>query len=117
MTVRFYMDEHVPSPITNGLRDRGVDVLTVQEDFREGDDDGLLLDRAAELGRVVFTYDSDFYWHAAKRQAAGIEFTGIIIVGVSKLSNRQCIDDLEMIAKCCELDEWVGKISRLPLTN
>ena len=30
--VRFYMDVHVPAAITQGLRLRGVDALTAQED-------------------------------------------------------------------------------------
>ncbi len=34
MTVRFYMDEHVSRAVTVGLRRRGLDVLTVQEDGR-----------------------------------------------------------------------------------
>ncbi len=28
----FYMEQHVPSAITRGLRRRGVDVLTAEED-------------------------------------------------------------------------------------
>jgi hypothetical protein len=30
MTIALYMDENVPLPITNGLRQRDVDVLRVQ---------------------------------------------------------------------------------------
>jgi predicted nuclease of predicted toxin-antitoxin system len=29
--LKFYMDEHVPKAVTEGLRRRGVDVITVQE--------------------------------------------------------------------------------------
>ena len=32
MALSLYMDHHVPRPITNGLRLRGVDVLTAAED-------------------------------------------------------------------------------------
>ena len=32
MTLRLYMDHHVPAAITDGLRSRGVDVLTAFED-------------------------------------------------------------------------------------
>jgi hypothetical protein len=32
MPVTFYMDEHIRSNITEGLRKRGVDVLTAQEE-------------------------------------------------------------------------------------
>jgi hypothetical protein len=53
MLVKFYMDEHVPRPITLGLRVRGVDVLTTQEDARAGTPDNKLLDRANELMRAM----------------------------------------------------------------
>jgi hypothetical protein len=32
MPVALYMDVHVPRAVTNGLRQRGVDVITAQED-------------------------------------------------------------------------------------
>lgn len=55
MSIALYMDEHVPSAITAGLKGRVVDVLTVQEDGRSGFDDPHLLNRAGELGRVMFS--------------------------------------------------------------
>ena len=36
MSIALYIDENVPRSITDGLRRRGVDVLTAQEDRREG---------------------------------------------------------------------------------
>lgn len=115
MTIRFYMDEHVPWPITCGLRERGVDVLTAQDDLREGDDDEELLDRAAELHRLVVTYDHDFFQVVGERQAAGeIDFPGVFIA-TSRVGYRACIDDLELIAKCSEPEEWQGMLTRLPL--
>lgn len=43
MTIALYMDEHVRRAITNGLKLRGIDVLTVQEDGRTGTPDSILL--------------------------------------------------------------------------
>jgi predicted nuclease of predicted toxin-antitoxin system len=54
------MDEHVPRAISVGLRLRGVDVLTAQEDGLRNTPDADLLDRATALGRVIFTQDDDF---------------------------------------------------------
>lgn len=54
------MDEHVPRAITEGVRRRGVDVLTVQADDAGGSDDVVVLDRAMVLSRVVVTNDDDF---------------------------------------------------------
>ena len=54
------MDVHVPQPITDQLRRRGVDVLTaIEDDWAERDDDELL-ERACELGRVIITQDIRF---------------------------------------------------------
>ena len=117
MTVKLYMDEHVPGPITKGLRERLVDVLTAQEEFREGNDDEQVLDRATELKRVLFTCDTDFSQLVASRQTAGQQFSGVFTIPLSKLTYRLCIDDLEMVAKCSEYEEWAGKIIRLPLTT
>jgi predicted nuclease of predicted toxin-antitoxin system len=60
MTIALYMDEHVHKGITDGLREREVDVLTVQEDNRTSTPDPIILDRATELQRVMFTQDQDF---------------------------------------------------------
>lgn len=64
------MDENVPRAITGGLRLRGVDVLTVQEDGRRGLDDPRVLDRATELGRVLFSQDEDLLVEARRRHLA-----------------------------------------------
>jgi predicted nuclease of predicted toxin-antitoxin system len=60
MSVALYMDEHVHRAITVGLRLRGMDVLTAQDDGQRNTPDNVLLDRAAELGRVLFSQDEDF---------------------------------------------------------
>jgi len=60
MSVHLYMGVHVPFAITSGLRLRGVDVLTSQEDGTTRLADDKLLDRATSLRRVIFTRDKDF---------------------------------------------------------
>jgi hypothetical protein len=62
------MDVHVPRPITRGLRRLGVDVLTAQEDGTGQFNDDVLLDRATELARALFSQDADLLAEAAKRQ-------------------------------------------------
>ena len=59
MTVALYMDEHVHRAITTGLRLRGVDVLTAQDDGRRQVPDEVLLDRSSDLRRVLFSQDDD----------------------------------------------------------
>ncbi len=49
MTGAITMDEHVHRAITAGLRLRGEDVVTAQEDERRKTDDDLLLDRGQDV--------------------------------------------------------------------
>jgi predicted nuclease of predicted toxin-antitoxin system len=112
--IRFYMDEHVPSPVTMALRSRGVDVLTAQEDERGGASDPAVLQRSIELGRILITFDKHFFAIVASEQRVHADFPGVVIIP-RNLSYRQCIDDLELMAKCSEPAEWAGKLIRLPI--
>src|ERR1035438_6833987 len=66
-----YMDVHIPRAITEGLRLRGVDVLTAQKDGSGEVSDSDLLTRASSLGRVLFSMDADLLCEASRRQAEG----------------------------------------------
>jgi len=77
MSIRLYIDVHVRRAVTAGLRLRGVDVLTAQEDGTGELPDPELLDRATELGRVLFTQDDDLLREAKRRQQTGESFAGI----------------------------------------
>nr|WP_229425990.1 DUF5615 family PIN-like protein [Lusitaniella coriacea] len=79
MSIALYMDEQVPKAVTLGLRQREVDVLTVQEDGRTGTPDPIILDRATELKRVIFSQDDDFLAEARRRQEEGISFSGVYL--------------------------------------
>jgi len=54
VTLRLFMDHHVPQAITTELQRRGVDALTAQQDGSDKLDDDLLLECAGRLGRVLF---------------------------------------------------------------
>ncbi len=60
MPVGIYTDVQIPRSIVTCLRLRGVDVLTAQQDGMAEAEDFEILDRATELGRIVFTHDDDF---------------------------------------------------------
>jgi predicted nuclease of predicted toxin-antitoxin system len=53
----FYMDHHVNIAIANGLRKRGIDVVTTFEDGMADVADEVLLSHVASLGRVLVTQD------------------------------------------------------------
>lgn len=115
MSIRLYLDVHVRRPVTEGLRLRGVDVLTSQEDGTRRLADPLLLDRANELGRVLFTQDDDLLREAKLRQQLGMDFGGIIYAHQLNISIGECIADLELIAGASEPAEWINRVEYLPL--
>jgi hypothetical protein len=112
---KLFMDVHVPSAITDQLRLRGIDVLTAQEDNSREFSDSRLLDRATELGRFLFTQDTDLLAKAASRQRSGVRFVGVIYAPQKRVTIGKCVDDLELIAKTEDLSEWLNRVEYLPL--
>lgn len=115
MPLRFYMDVHVPAAIALGLRLRGVDVLTSQEDGTERADDEQLLQRATDLGWILVSQDEDLLAIAAAWQANGLEFAGLVFAPQEGASIGRYVSDLELIAQCCEPDELRSQVQFLPL--
>jgi hypothetical protein len=115
MPVSFYVDEQVQTAITRGLRRRGVDVLRVQDDGHGHTDDEIVLDRAAALGRVVFTRDDDFLRIAQARQVGGMSFVGVVYAKPDVVSIGQCVNDLETIAMACSPPDMADRVEYLPL--
>ena len=115
MAIALYMDENVPRQILLGLRLRGVDVLSVQEDQRSGDPDPLVLARANELQRVLFTRDDDFLAIANQLLQEETKFIGIIYAAQQIVSIGVCVRDLELIAKVSDLEDFTNHIQYLPL--
>ena len=73
--IRYYADEHVAGAVIRGLRQRGVDVLSVPEAGLLGASDEEHLERAAAEGRVLLTQDDDFLrLHAHGADHAGIAY-------------------------------------------
>ena len=100
--IRYYTDEHVAKAVIRGLRQRGVDVLTVPEANKRGVDDEAHLAFAFAENRVIFTQDDDFLHLASSDKAhAGIVYApqhtpiGTIIKGLMLI--YQVLDAEEMI--------------------
>jgi len=115
MSVSLYMDVHVERAVTNGLRMRGVDVITAQEDGAAMWPDDRLLDRAGELGRVLFSQDDDLLAEAELRQRDGRGFAGVIYVHQLAITIGQCVRDLEIFAKAAEPEDLQSRVEFLPL--
>jgi hypothetical protein len=114
MSVAFYMDHHVKAAITQGLRKRGVDVLTAHEDGASTFRDDQLLARATQLGRTLFSEDDDLLvvanqWLQARRDFAGLVFGRLLGITVGK-----AVRDLELIAKVLEPGDMLNRIEFIP---
>ena len=116
MALKYYMDVHVPAAITAGLRRRGIDVLTKQEDDTREVDDEVLLARATELSRVLFSQDQDLLRISSAWQATRRRFSGVAFCFQRGISIGRCIEDLELLAQCCGAEELNDRVIFLPLT-
>jgi len=115
MAISLYMDHHIPKAITVGLRLRGVDVVTAYEDGTDQLDDDLLLKRAHELKRTLFTQDDDLLEEAAKCQRKGVLFSGVVYGHQLRVTIGVCIQNLEIIAKNGEPEDLENQVLFLPL--
>ncbi len=109
------MDVHIHGAITVALANRGVDVLTAQEDGSDTLTDPALLDRATTLRRVLFTHDPDLLAEADRRQRVGEAFAGLVFVKFRRLSLGQIINDLEILTKASDPVDMANRVVFLPL--
>lgn len=115
MTTPFYMDQHVPGAITRELRSAGIDVLTADEDNLADASDDELLDRATDLGRVLVTFDCDFFVLVKARWEAGTTFSSVITARQNEVKIGQCVTSLLFFAEAAAADDTRSQLYRLPM--
>jgi hypothetical protein len=113
--LQLYMDVHVKAAITAGLRRRGIDVLTAQEDGGTRLEDAALLDRATALQRVLFSQDDDLLAVARERQVTGVLFAGLIYGHQLAATVGKYVLDLEVVCQVLDPEEMANRIEFLPL--
>lgn len=106
--IRFYTDEHVARAVVRGLRERGVDVLSVPEVGMMGASDEEHLALARREGRVLFTQDTDFL----RLAAAGVPHAGIVYAAQHTAVGR-IIPGLMLIYQLLSAQEMRGHIEFL----
>ena len=74
-----------------------------------------LLNRATELGRVLFTQDDDLLTEATQRQRQGQTFSGVIYAHQLRTSIGDCVRDLELIVGVGEPEDMTWQTLFLPL--
>ena len=104
--MKFYLDEHIPKAVAEGLRRRGIDVLTIQGAGRVGDPDRKQLAYAALKRRVLVTFDDDFL----ALDAAGASHSGIVFSQTGRRSVGELIESLVLIANVIEPEEMRNHI-------
>jgi len=115
MGLKLYIDHNVHAEITLGLRRRGVDVITCSEDGTDRADDDVILQRASDLGRIVFTQDTDFLKITGAWLTSGREFGGVVFAQQLGITIGDAIRDLELITEAMGEAEMRNLITHLPL--
>ncbi|MFV0444719.1 MAG: DUF5615 family PIN-like protein [Planctomycetaceae bacterium] len=115
MTLTLYTDQHVHSAVIGGLRRRGIDVLTAFEDGFADQDDEVLLIRATELERVLFTQDVDFVDITDRWLEIGRPFAGVVYAHQQKATIGQLVVDLELVCKVFTPEDMHSQLFRIPL--
>ena len=116
VSLRYYLDHHVPASVARGLRDGGVDVVTANEDSMHDVEDAGLLDRATSLGRVMVTQDADFPAIAHNYLSSGKYFFGIVYAHQLRVTIRRMIDDLVLLATAGAESDVSNNVVYLPLS-
>jgi hypothetical protein len=115
VSLPLYLDHHVRSAVAKGLRRRGIDVLTALEDGRADVADDVLLARATDLGRVVFTQDDDFLAIADAWRQGGRHFAGVVYAHQLRATVGQIVADLQLILEASTPADLGDSVLFLPL--
>jgi hypothetical protein len=113
--LRLYMDVHVKAAITAGVRRRGVDVVTAQEDGSQRLADAALLARTTVLDRILFSQDDDLLAIVRVHQREEDRFSGLIYGHQLAATIGKYVLDLELVCKVLEPEDMVNRIEYLPL--
>ena len=89
-------------------------MVTAQEDGSAELTDERLLERASELGRVLFSHDRDFLTITDHWLEIGREFAGLAYGHQQRISYAQAINDLELIAKASDPLDARNKVFYIP---
>jgi predicted nuclease of predicted toxin-antitoxin system len=113
----FLADENFDNRILDGLllRKPDIDVVRAQDVGLDGRKDPVVLDWAAQQGRIVLTHDvSTITAFAYQRIRSGQRMPGVFEIGQKEASGA-IIEDILLIDACSTEGEWENRISYLPL--
>lgn len=115
--IRLLADENLDNTIIRGLlrRNPDIDIVRVQDINLSGEDDPIVLEWAANQGRILLTHDvATITRYAYERLAKNLAMPGVIEIHTDAAIGR-VIEDLFMILECGTPEDLDGQIYYLPL--
>lgn len=106
--IKLQTDEHIPSAVILGLRQRGIDVLSTPQAGLLGAADEPQLSFATQQQRVIVTQDDDFL----VLHAQGVKHSGIIFVQPDR-SIGQMVRGLFFISQALTAEEMQNHVEFL----
>ena len=110
-------DENFNNDIVRGLlrRKPDLDIVRVQDVGLRGEEDPVILEWAAQEGRVLLTHDAATMSNFAfERVRAGKSMPGVIEVA-DDLPIGKVVEDILLLAEYSDRGEWEGQVIYLPL--
>jgi len=110
-------DENFNNDIVRGLlrRNPHLDIVRVQDVGLRGAEDPIILEWAAQEGRVLLTHDAaTMSKFAFERVRAGKSMPGVIEVA-DDLPIGKVVEDILLLAEYSDRGEWENQVIYLPL--
>jgi hypothetical protein len=109
--IRLFLDEDAMAhALVNGLRARGIDVLTVGGVARKRLEDAEQLEFATSQGRVLYTFNtSDFYQLHTEWLTQGKAHSGIAFAAQQRYAIGEQIRRLLRLMRARSAEEMIGK--------
>ena len=116
--MRLLSDENFNGAILRGLMRRlpKLDLVRVQDVGLKNTDDPIILEWAANEGRILLTHDvSTITMYAYERVNQGLPMTGVVeVIATSPIG--KIIDDLELFICCSEPKEYESQVLFIPFS-
>jgi hypothetical protein len=115
--MRLALDENFNYRLIQRLRQYlpGLDVVRVQDAGMAGASDPVVLEWAAQEGRILFTHDVSTMVPAAHaRVAEGLPMPGVFMVHWTAPLDR-AVEDLRTLVECSFEGEWENRVEYVPL--
>ena len=109
MPLSLLCDEHVRFDVINGLRLQGIDVVSVQDLGLRGRPDPEVLSAAQQVGRIVYTSDTDF----VRLSDSGVPHLGILFQPMRKYSPSGAINVVSLACQVLSPEEMANRVEFL----